>query len=361
MFNSARLRIARFRAGLTKSQLAEAAGVSRVTIHKYEAEQSVPKAETLNVLSKVLGYPVEFFGAGPVDEPNLGTASFRSMSHMLARSRDAALAAGSLAFLLGDWVEALFDLPAADLIDLGSETSPEEAARTLREVWGLGARPIRNVVHLLESKGVRVFSLVEESRSVDAFSMWRDDKPYVFLNTVKTAEHSRFDASHELGHLVLHRHGGISGREVEDDANRFASAFLMPAEDVRATLPLVHDLPQIFEHKFRWKVSAFALNHRLHKLGLTSDWQYRQFCIQLSQQGYRTAEPRGIERERSMVWEKVFGGLRAERITKNDIAAALHVPVKEVEKLVFGLANMASYDGDGGTGTPTGRLRLVSG
>jgi len=359
MFNSTRLRIARYRAGLTKSQLAEAAGVSRVMIHKYEADQAVPSPERVPVLARAVGYPVEFFFAGAVDEPNLETASFRSMSHMLAGNRDAALAAGSLAFLLGDWVEGLFELPAPNLFDLSAEESPESAARTIREQWGLGERPIKNLVHLLESKGVRVFSLVEQTRSVDAFSMWRNDLPYVFLNTVKSAEHSRHDAAHELGHLVLHRHGGPKGRSVEDEANQFASAFLMPDADVRATIPVTYDVQQILSKKLRWRVSAFSLAYRLNKLKLVSEWQYRQFCIQLSQQGYRTSEPGGIERERSAVWEKVFNGLRGEHITKNHIARDLHIPVGEVDKLVFGLANMMSYEGTGTGGTPTGKLRLV--
>jgi Zn-dependent peptidase ImmA (M78 family)/DNA-binding XRE family transcriptional regulator len=361
MFYSARLRLARFRAGLTKSQLAEAAGVSRVTIHKYENDQADPKPENISTLARCLNYPEQFFFDGPVDEPNLETASFRAMSHMLARSRDAALAAGSLAFLLGDWVETLFDLPEPRLLDLGQEKSPDHAARSLREFWGLGNRPIKNMVHLLEANGIRVFSLVEETRSVDAFSLWRNQKAYVFLNTVKTPEHSRFDAAHELGHLVLHKSGEIGSRKVEEEANRFASSFLMPSEDVRATLPYVYDIDQIKRTKFRWRVSAMALAYRLNKLECVSEWQYRQFCIQLSQQGFRTSEPGGIEREQSIVWEKVFNGLRSEKITKNDISSALNIPVPEIEKLVFGLANMISVDGGAsGSGKPRGNLTLVS-
>jgi Zn-dependent peptidase ImmA (M78 family)/DNA-binding XRE family transcriptional regulator len=359
MFNSARLRIARYRAGLTKSQLADAARVSRVMIHKYEADQADPSSGRVAELARVVGYPVEFFTAGPVDEPNVETASFRSMSHMIAGNRDAALAAGSLAFLLGDWVEGLFELPESNLVDLSAEASPENAAQALRQHWGLGERPIKNLVHLLESKGVRVFSLVEQTRSVDAFSMWRNNTPYVFLNTIKSAEHNRQDAAHELGHLVLHRHGGPKGRGVEDEANQFASALLMPDADVRATMPVTYDVRQILSKKLRWRVSAFSLTYRLNRLKLISEWQYRQFCIQLSQQGYRTSEPDGIERERSAVWEKVFNGLRSEHITKHHIARDLHIPVTEIDKLVFGLANMISYEGDGTGGTPMGKLRLV--
>ncbi|WP_376773772.1 ImmA/IrrE family metallo-endopeptidase [Rhizobium mongolense] len=75
-------------------------------------------------------------------------------------------------------------------------------------------RAAQNMVHLL----VRVFSLVENTRTVDAFSVWRGIRPFVFLNTIKTSEHGRFDAAHELGHLVLPRHGGPSGRRAEDEA-----------------------------------------------------------------------------------------------------------------------------------------------
>jgi hypothetical protein len=86
--------------------------------------------------------------------------------------------------------------------------SPDTAALYLRQNWGLGERPIPNMLKLLEAKGVRVFSLAENTKAVDAFSVWRNGLPYVFLNIAKSAERSRFDASHELGHLVMHKHGG---------------------------------------------------------------------------------------------------------------------------------------------------------
>ena len=63
------------------------------------------------------------------------------------------------------------------------------------------------------------------------------------------------------------------------------------------------------------------------------------FCIQATELGYRTAEPFGIAREQSVVWQKVLTALWRERVTKKEIAEALHVPVQEIENLVFGLAN----------------------
>jgi Zn-dependent peptidase ImmA (M78 family) len=204
------------------------------------------------------------------------------------------------------------------------------------------------MVHLLESKGVRVFALSENTKSVDAFSLWRRGVPYVFLNTFKTAERSRFDAAHELGHLILHKHGGAhgGGQEAEGQANSFASAFLMPRAAVIAKMPRAYSLNQIIQAKRTWRVSALAFNYRLHKVGAVSDWLYRRFNIQLFE-AYGQTEPNGIAREVSLLWEKVFAQLRAERITKHEIAQQLGLPIAEFESLIFGLSRMQSIDGNG--------------
>jgi Zn-dependent peptidase ImmA (M78 family) len=217
------------------------------------------------------------------------------------------------------------------------------------------------MVKLLEAKGVRVLSLAENVHTVDAFSMWRRGRPYVFLNTFKTPEHQRFDAAHELGHLVLHRHGSPKGRAAEEEANRFASSFLMPAADVRASIPMVYGLSQLTKAKARWKVSLAALNYRVHKLGLVTDWEYRSFCIELQRLGYRKAEPQGIERETSTVWRQVFEDLRQMGISKAQISSETGLPVREIENLVFGLVNMLSLEGQGsGAGKSRAKLQLVA-
>lgn len=359
MFSGQRLSLARRRNGLTKKGLAVALGLHPRTVSRWEEDDRAPTEAELERTAAVLGFPISFFIGPDIDEADVAAASFRSLSSMPARYRDAALAAGSIGFIFGDWVEQRFDLPSLDLEDLSGET-PEAAARALREKWGIGEKPISHMLNLLESKGVRVFSLCEETDTVDAFSMWRRNKAYVFLNCQKTAEHQRFDAAHELGHLVLHKHGGPRGREAEDEANKFASSFLMPRADVLANLSYVDTLDRMISHKKRWKVSLAALNHRVHKLGLTSDWEYRTFCIQIQQLGYRKKEPNGMDRECSSAWEQVLTELRNDRISKHQIAEDLGIPLSEMENLVFGLANMLSVDGGAtGDGIRRGNLRLV--
>ena len=184
---------------------------------------------------------------------------------------------------------------------------------------------------------VFLFSLAENTKNVDAFSCWRNDEPYVFLNTFKSTERSRFDAAHELGHLVLHKHGGAKqGRSAEHEAHLFAASFLMPKDDVLATIPFVTDLDKIVKAKTRWGVSVAALAYRLHKLNLLTDWQYRTFCIQINRK-YGANEPAGLPPERSSVWQMLLTELWKEGITKSHIAARLSIPPDELENLLFGL------------------------
>jgi len=313
-------------------------GKSHVTVTRLERGNNEPEPETVDAIAKVLGFPTEFFYGDDIDEPTKEAASFRSLTAITAKERDAALAAGVLAYLLSDWVAARFNLPEPDLIDASHERDPAAAARSLRQHWGLGEQPISHMVKLLEAKGVRVFSLVENTRNVDAFSCWRNDIPYVFLNTEKSAERSRVDAAHELGHLVLHKHGGPQqGRCAEFEAQMFAASFLLPEADVRAKIPRALSLDQMLIAKKRWGVSVSALAYRLHKLDILSDWQYRNTVIEIGRRGYRTNEPNGIPREESTVWKKVLSELWSDRITKSHIAADLHMPADEIESLVFGL------------------------
>lgn len=333
-FNPARLSIARKRAMLNKKEFSEAIGVTPHAVVRWEKGQAIPTPENITAMSKALGFPEIFFFGDDLDEPL--SASFRSQTNMSAAVRDAALAAGTMGFMISDWVHERFDLPLVDVPDL-RHYEPEEAARALREEWRLGEKPISNMVHLLESRGARVFSLAENTVKVNAYSLWRAGKPYVFLNTFKSAESSRFDAAHELGHLVLHQDGGSSGREAEDQANAFAASFLMPNADIKANLAYVNHLGQLITAKKRWKVSVAALNYRLHKLRIISDWKYRDMCIEISSRGYNKKEPESIDRETSIVWEKVMRTIWAEKITQKNIAIDLALPDREVNDLIFGM------------------------
>lgn len=346
MFNPSRFALARKRRGVKKKNLAQLIGVSERSVTKYEKGTQEPERETLNRIANALKFPVSFFLADDIEELTPNIASFRALTKMTASQRDIALSAGSIALLLNEWIEQRFELPEVNLPDLGREStdnqqSPEAAADALRHHWGIGELSIKNMISLLESKGIRVFSLAIDAKEVDAYSMWYGGKPFVFLNTLKSAEHCRFDAAHELGHLVLHRHGEPQGQEIEREANAFASAFLMPRRSVLANAPKFPTLPSLIAYKKHWTVSVAALNYRLHALGLTTDWVYRTLCVQISGAGYRTKEPEGALHETSQILSKVFAALREEGISKHDVAQQLMIGTAEIEQLTFGLMLVA--------------------
>jgi Zn-dependent peptidase ImmA (M78 family)/DNA-binding Xre family transcriptional regulator len=354
MFNPKRLTLARMRKRMTARALAEKSGLAELTISRLEKGTNVPDDITLEKLVGALNFPREFFLDSDPEEIDTGAVSFRSFSKMSAKERNAAISAGTLGLQLSAWVEERFQLPEASLIDLSYETEPESAAAALRQYWGLGERPITNMLALLETKGVRIFSLAENTASVNAFSFWRDNKPYIFLNNFKTAESSIFDSAHELGHLVMHKHGDPKEtRSAEREANGFASALLMPARDVRAQIRRPISTSSILDAKFRWRVSAMALAYRLNTLEMLSEWRYKSIIIDLGQLGYRDGEPKGIERETSAIWRKVLTALWSERTTKNDIAKHLNMPLDELEGLIWSLAGPDSRP------TTEGGLRAV--
>lgn len=359
MFTAARLELARKRRGLTQFELANRAGVSSRSVSAYEAGETVPEPATVATLARVLQFPPEFFSGPEPALPGALGASFRAMSKMSSAQRDMALAAGLLAIEFSAWIEERFELPASNLPDCRHE-DPEAAAASVRAAWAIGERPVRNVVHLLEAGGIRVFSLALECREVDAFSFWRDEKPFVFLNTQKSPERSRFDAIHELGHLILHRHGEPHGRQAEHEADAFASAFLMPKSSIVALKPSVPGLDRLVSLKRHWGVSVAALVRRLHDVGMLTDWQYRSLCIELSQRGYRTREPNGIPRESSQVLAKVFSALKSQGLTRAAICRDLRQYSADLNSLVFGLAVTSLPGGDKPDGQQRpARLRLV--
>jgi Zn-dependent peptidase ImmA (M78 family) len=90
--------------------------------------------------------------------------------------------------------------------------------------------------------------------------------------------------------------------------------------------------------KSRWRVSVAALTYRLHKPGAMRDWKYRGLCMEISTRDYHRNEPYPIDRERSVVWEKVLRALWAGKTTQAHIARDLRLPEEEINGLIFGVA-----------------------
>lgn len=363
MFNMGRFDLARQRRGLTKRELAHRLEVTDRTVSNWYNNQQVDE-KNLEKAAEILDFPINFFYGREVEKIQAESVSFRALTKMTARKRDMAISQTILAELISDWIDQNFDLPlpnVPDLHELRSDFStatigsldetdendvryyleysyPEACADTVRKAWGLGEQPIPNLIALLESKGIRVFSLTDEAQDVDACCRWTSGRPFIFLNTSRTAERCRFDLAHELGHLVMHKHGIIEGIHVEQEANAFASAFLMPRRSLLADPLRIPSLKSILSKKVIWQVSAAALTYRYNKLGIITDWNATSIYKQLAQRG-RNNEPNPLPHESSLLLDKVFQALAQENFDFSKMTNDLCLNLVEVNNLTFNLAS----------------------
>lgn len=291
-FDGARLAVARRLRGLTKTGLARLVGISPAAITQFEKGQTRPTAAVAAALALQLGFPREFFGTGGrlTSLPASG-AHFRSLRSTTAAAREQALAYGELSLELVDLISTYVQLPQVNLPDLSpgplAEAEIVEAAATLRREWGVETGPIGSVVQLLEANGIVVLRLPDETdRAVNAFSTNDGNRPLVFLAQGREDRaRSRFDAAHELGHLVLHPDTEPGSKIVEGEANSFASEFLMPRDEIIDQLPRRIDWAAFQALKQHWGTSMKALVFRAHHLGVLSDASYRRGMQQLSKWG----------------------------------------------------------------------------
>lgn len=330
---------------MTKKSLAEKVGVTPRTVTGWEAGEYPPEGQHPQAIVRVLDFPVSFFSLDDSAKVGAGAVSFRSLSTKKAAQRDAVFAMCDIATDLSAWIETRFDLPANQLPDLRGE-EPTEVARLVRHEWGLGTKPIKSMLHLLEAKGVRVFALPDNCREVDACSFWSGSTPFVLLNTKVSNERMRFDMAHELLHLIAHRHEPPLGPVAEKEANTFAREFLMPPASVQANRARVWTIDVLIAKKKIWNVSASALAYQLNSMGFLSEWSFKSINIELQRRGYKASEPDGTPLEQSAIFDAVLGRLREIGMPLRHVANQLCLPVDEVRGLFLDLARV-SFDGEG--------------
>jgi Zn-dependent peptidase ImmA (M78 family)/transcriptional regulator with XRE-family HTH domain len=305
-FIGARLREAREARQMSIVTLAELAGLSRQMISGYEHGDTTPQPESLYRLAAVLDMPASFFSL-PARESDDSPTFFRSLQGATKSSRLAAEHRLSWVADIATELSAYVSFPAVafpTVVLRGSTPldarTIEQAATTLRIAWMLGDGPIANVVSLIEGKGGIVTRSEAESEAIDAFSKWLPsiDRPCIFLGIEKGSRaRSRFDAAHEIGHMVMHRH--VRRTQVatpaeltvlEAEAHSFASAFLLPAESFADDLyfPTVDGMLAL---KPKWKVSVAAMLKRATDLGIFDEGHARRMWMSLSRRGWRKGEP----------------------------------------------------------------------
>ncbi|MGY2610245.1 XRE family transcriptional regulator [Bacillus pretiosus] len=304
-FNGERLKLARRFNAMSLLDLAEKLSISKQMISKYEKNISPPSGEIMLQLEGVLGFPRKFYFEDDTVTDKVGNAYFRALAKTLKKDLEAQKLRLDFLSIIYQLINEYIDLPKENLPTLDVDNmSIEEMAVQAREFWGLGDKPIKNMVELLEINGIIVSTSRINVSEIDAYTQTRkingSDVYFVVLGNDKGSRYRRqFDAAHELAHILIHEPyldlstlSKDEEREMEQQANDFASAFLLPKEPfIRDVSMFPIDLDHYVFMKKKWHVSVGVMVRRAYNLGVITFNQYSYLQRQMSKNGWRKKEP----------------------------------------------------------------------
>lgn len=314
-----RIRAVRLLVGTSQADLAASLGVTQAQISQIESGRRTATIEFLDQVAAATSFPRAYFEAVPADLPPL-TLRFRrkasALSSEVHRAEQLVVETYRVVWQLvrdrGRYIPPSLPLATGDdlIVD-----SIEALAMQTRENLGLDVSgPVRHVTRSLERGGIVVAPLAfaetdDEAETVGHFgaSCWPGPPDPAVIGYFEggSGDRQRFTLAHELGHLVLHtRRRFVS--DPEDEANRFAGAFLVPrerAEEFVSTDITLRDLAQL---KATWGVSIQALIMRCGQLGLIDPARKTSLFKQLSARGWRKNEPVKVHLETPAMLAKLI-------------------------------------------------------
>jgi Zn-dependent peptidase ImmA (M78 family)/transcriptional regulator with XRE-family HTH domain len=351
-FVGERLTQAREARGLTAVSLSEMIGTKSTSISNYERGRQSPSPEVMERLAKVLNQPVAFF-LRPMPKGGTEDIWWRAMSSATKSARSRAHARHTWLREIVAYLSNYVDFPSVNLPEFNLPADPqqitaeiiEDIATECRRFWKLGTGPVADILLLMENSGIIVSRGELEADSLDAYSQRQHDSenPIVFLGSDKnSAVRSRHDASHELGHLILHRNVDAKAirntarfKLIEDQAHRFASAFNLPAQGFALQL-WAPTLDAFLALKPHWKIAISAMIMRCEQLGILKSEQAQRCWINMSRRGWRKREPldNQLAPERPRLLKRSFELLVNEGIkTPEQILSDLALNAEDVVSL----------------------------
>lgn len=300
-FYGDKLRLARTLKGFSQKELGDQVATSRQFIHQLEAGIRQPAIDVINAFCEILQVDPSFFSHQIVNDVKPEQCHFRKRRTTTATLVNRVLAFSTIFEELVSYLHDFLELPSSNLPAIDNAKEPysikfiEDAAENCRQQWQLGlSAPISNLTRVLENFGIVITQFSGVSEKVDALSINRKF-PIIIRNTAKESVcRLRFDLAHELGHFILHDGLETGDHLTESEANRFASAFLLPKMAFFKEFPNLvgRRIPWEFVYKFkiRWGVSAKAIVYRAHSLGLINAQQYRGANVYLNKSGQSKVE-----------------------------------------------------------------------
>ena len=291
--------LARDARAVTQEELAFRLRAGQGTLSKYETGVLDVPDDFVLPLARELRYPKEFFyqagqpyGFPPFHYRKRKKLSAKALSRIVAEMNIRRMHIQKLARSC-DIASNRF-IPEIDMDEFQGRSrrrpDMEDIARSIREMWMLPRGPVPNMMELLEENGGIVVPCDFQTDLIDAMSQRIDGMPVLlFVNINSPADRVRYTLAHELGHMLLHTLSVKDDDEMEDEADHFAGAFLLPADELKVQLRRF-DLRHLANMKGYWKVSMQAIAYRADRLRLITPYQNKMFWIEMRTFGYR-AEP----------------------------------------------------------------------
>ncbi|MGE7609643.1 helix-turn-helix domain-containing protein [Peribacillus frigoritolerans] len=309
VFLPEKLKEARESRGLTIRELAYEIGLNtHQALSKYENGKTVPPAEVLMRVTNQLRIPYNYFFGDNFSKKSSEIVYFRSKANTTAKIKKIHEIKITWLMKIFYKLEEIIDFPDSDLpkphISHHDYFKPtefkviEKIASDMRKHWNLNNGPINDITHLFEKHGI-VVSIVESKEfSIDACSQWVENKLFILVgNERSTPSRIKFTLAHELGHFLLHHNIKREDfnkkdlyRRIEEEANHFASSFLLPAESFSNEL-ITHTLDYYLLLKKRWQVSIQAMVYRSKELNLINENQASYLWKSIAKKGWRIKEP----------------------------------------------------------------------
>jgi Zn-dependent peptidase ImmA (M78 family)/DNA-binding XRE family transcriptional regulator len=296
-----RIREARESVGLTDEQFAEIIGVTRQAVGSYETGAAAPRGEVFSKIIAATGQPPAFFtgtrkwSAGRFRMPNWRSLKRMQRPHRLRVGRRL-----EWAYYITEFMTDYIDLPPVNLPEIQFDFEKdgheriEEIADQLRDFWNVGFGPITDLGPVLEYNGIILIEEVVRCDDMDAVSRWQGGRPFILYAAEEDSNPRKlFNLAHELGHIILHTSIEVNSKildRLENQANRFAGAFLMPrktfAREVANT-----SIDYFLSLKGRWRVAVAAMIYRCKELGILNPHQVKYLWKQMNARGIRKKEP----------------------------------------------------------------------
>ena len=299
-----RIKEGRLFRGLTQESLADAISVTKQAVSQYETGVLTPNLEVITRIADILDFPQQYFSK-PYQNEILTPVFFRKRKTTTKKLMELfQIYIGWMADIYA-YIEQYIHLPELSLPtnERVGYTRKEisDIAKSVRRHWGLGDGPISNLALLLENNGILISKVGLDAKKADACSVFFTapgtvKRPMIFLTSDTSAVRSRRDLAHELGHQVLHSWMDKDQFEehqdtIEEEAELFASYFLMPEQAMQRESYAVKNLDALLLMKARWGASAQSILYHLEGTDCITESIATRLKTSLYRKGWRTNEP----------------------------------------------------------------------